>query len=55
MQCDVVETTDGILAYQMPNTHARILPEQDFLVMIRHAGVYALGAGSHSSAKRRRT
>jgi hypothetical protein len=27
-------------AYHMPNTHARILPKQDFLVMIRHAGVY---------------
>jgi hypothetical protein len=26
----------------MPNTQARILPEQDFLVMIRHAGVYCL-------------
>ena len=27
-------------AYQMPHAHARILPTQDFLVMIRHAGVY---------------
>ena len=27
-------------AYQMPNTHARILPKQDFLILIRHAGVY---------------
>jgi DeoR/GlpR family transcriptional regulator of sugar metabolism len=26
--------------YQMPNAHARILPKQDFLVVIRHAGVY---------------
>ena len=26
--------------YQMPHTQARILPTQDFLVMIRHAGVY---------------
>jgi len=26
--------------YQMPNTHARILPKQDFLVVVRHAGVY---------------
>ena len=26
--------------YQMPNTQARILPKQDFLIMIRHAGVY---------------
>jgi hypothetical protein len=27
-------------AYQMPNTQARILPTQDFLVVVRHAGVY---------------
>jgi len=27
-------------AYQMPNTRARILPTQDFLVVVRHAGVY---------------
>jgi hypothetical protein len=27
-------------AYQMPNTHARILPTLDFLVVVRHAGVY---------------
>lgn len=27
-------------AYKMPNKHARILPKLDFLVMIRHAGVY---------------
>ena len=27
-------------AYQMPNTQARILLTQDFLVMVRHAGVY---------------
>jgi hypothetical protein len=27
-------------AYQMPHTHARILPKQDFLVVVRHAGVY---------------
>ena len=26
--------------YQMPNTDARILPEQDFLMVVRHAGVY---------------
>jgi hypothetical protein len=26
--------------YQLPNTHARILPKQDFLVVVRHAGVY---------------
>jgi hypothetical protein len=26
--------------YQTPNAHARILPEQDFLVVVRHAGVY---------------
>jgi hypothetical protein len=26
--------------YQMPHTQARILPTQDFLVMVRHAGVY---------------
>ena len=27
-------------AYRMPNTDARILPKQDFLVVVRHAGVY---------------
>lgn len=27
-------------AYQMPYTHARILPKQDFLIVIRHPGVY---------------
>lgn len=27
-------------AYQIPNAQARILPKQDFLVMVRHAGVY---------------
>jgi predicted methyltransferase len=27
-------------AYQMPHTHARILPKQDFLVVVRYAGVY---------------
>ena len=27
-------------AYRIHNTHARILPKQDFLVMVRHAGVY---------------
>jgi len=27
-------------AYQMPNAQARILPKQDFLVVVRHAGVY---------------
>ena len=27
-------------AYQIPHTHARILPQQDFLVVVRHAGVY---------------
>jgi hypothetical protein len=26
--------------YRMPHTQARILPTQDFLVMVRHAGVY---------------
>jgi hypothetical protein len=26
--------------YQMPNNRARILAERDFLVMVRHAGVY---------------
>jgi predicted methyltransferase len=26
--------------YQIPNTLARILPKQDFLVVVRHAGVY---------------
>jgi predicted methyltransferase len=26
--------------YQMPNTQARIRPTQDFLVVVRHAGVY---------------
>jgi hypothetical protein len=26
--------------YQMPNTRARILPKQDFLLVVRHAGVY---------------
>jgi len=41
-------------AYQMPYTHARIIPKQDFLVMVRHAGVYVPGAGSLSLAKRRR-
>ena len=27
-------------AYQRPYEHARILPKQDFLVAVRHAGVY---------------
>jgi hypothetical protein len=27
-------------AYQMPNTKARILPTLNFLVMVRHSGVY---------------
>ena len=27
-------------AYQMPNMQARILPKLDFLVLVRHAGVY---------------
>jgi len=27
-------------AYQISNRHARILPTQDFLVVVRHAGVY---------------
>ena len=27
-------------AYQIPNMQARILPTQDFLVVVRHAGVY---------------
>ena len=27
-------------AYKMPNMHARILPKQDFLLVVRHAGVY---------------
>ena len=27
-------------AYQMPNRQARILPKLDFLVLVRHAGVY---------------
>jgi hypothetical protein len=27
-------------AYQLPNTQARILPTLDFLVVVRHAGVY---------------
>jgi hypothetical protein len=26
--------------YQISNRHARILPTQDFLVVVRHAGVY---------------
>ena len=26
--------------YQISHTHARILPTQDFLVVVRHAGVY---------------
>jgi hypothetical protein len=29
------------MCYQMPNTQARILPTQDFLVVVRHAGVYS--------------
>ena len=29
-------------AYHMSHTHARILPKQDFLVVVRHAGVYCL-------------
>ena len=27
-------------AYQMPNMQARVLPTQEFLVMVRHSGVY---------------
>jgi hypothetical protein len=27
-------------AYRMPHTQARILPTQDFLIVVRHAGVY---------------
>ena len=32
-------------AYQMPHAHARIQPKQDFLVIIRHAGVYCPRCG----------
>jgi hypothetical protein len=43
--CLLCQRKTGLLtcprcAYQMPHTQARILPKQDFLVMIRHAGVY---------------
>ena len=43
--CPLCQRKTGLLtcprcAYQMANTHARILPEQDFLVVVRHAGVY---------------
>ena len=34
-------------AYQMSNTHSRILPKQDFLVMVRHAGVYCPRCWKH--------
>ena len=27
-------------SFQMPNTQALILPKQDFLIVVRHAGVY---------------
>ena len=43
--CPLCERKTGYItcprcAYQMPNTHARIRPEQVFLVVVRHAGVY---------------
>jgi hypothetical protein len=43
--CPLCQRKTGLLTcprcqYQMPNTHARILPKQDFLVVVRHAGVY---------------
>ena len=43
--CPLCQCKTGLLtcprcAYQMPHTQARILPTQDFLLMIRHAGVY---------------
>jgi hypothetical protein len=43
--CPLCQRKTGYLtcprcAYQMPHTHARILPTQDFLILIRHAGVY---------------
>jgi DeoR-like helix-turn-helix domain len=43
--CPLCQRKTGLLTcprchYQMPNTQARILPKQDFLVMVRHAGVY---------------
>jgi hypothetical protein len=43
--CPLCQRKKGFIAcprctYQMANTHARILPEQDFLVIVRHAGVY---------------
>jgi hypothetical protein len=43
--CPLCQRKSGFItcprcAYQMPNTQARILPTQDFLVVVRHAGVY---------------
>jgi hypothetical protein len=43
--CPLCQRKTGLLtcprcAYQMSNTQARILPEQDFLIVVRHAGVY---------------
>ncbi len=43
--CPLCQRKKGIMTcprceYQMPYSEARILTEQDFLVVIRHAGVY---------------
>jgi hypothetical protein len=43
--CPLCQRKTGLMtcprcAYQMPHTEARILPTQDFFVMVRHAGVY---------------
>lgn len=43
--CPLCQRKTGFIAcprcaYQMPHTQARIFPTQNFLIMIRHAGVY---------------
>ena len=43
--CPLCQRKIGVMTcprceYQMPYTQARILPTQDFLVVVRHAGVY---------------